>query len=107
MLTDAEIMLALRAPDAGWLAVVTCVLDEANHDPSFTPRQREVLLQLIDHGMFSPTVANAARRRAARFEQELNDEASAFNSVHGDTIGFEDAPAATRPKLTLVGNSAC
>lgn len=104
MLTDAEIMLALRAPDAGWLAVLTCVLDEANHDPGFNPRQRDLLMHLIGHGMFSPTVANAARRRAARFERELNEEAVAFNDVHGETLNFDEAPAAARPKLTLVGN---
>lgn len=107
MLTDSEIMLALRSPDAGWLAVVTCVLDEANHDPCFSPHQRDVLLQLIEHNMFSPTVANGARRRAARFEQELNDEASAFNDVHGDATGCADEPVAARPKLTLVGSNAC
>ena len=107
MLTDAEIMLALRAPDAGWLAVLTCVLDEANHDPNFSLRQRELLKQLVDQDMFSPTVAGTARRRAARFEDELNDETIAFNDIHdihSETRSFDEAPVAARPKLTLVGN---
>lgn len=106
MLTDAEIMLALRAPDAGWLSVLTCVLDEANHDPSFDPRQRELLLQLIGHGMFTPSVANAARRRASRFEHELNEEAAAYNDANGNRAMYEGAPVASRPKLTLVGSGA-
>lgn len=92
--TQSELLLALRAPDAGWLGVLTCVLDEAAHDPSFDARQRELLAELLDMGRVPEAVAAAARDRAARFENEL----------YGRQAGLADEadPVAQRPKLTLV-----
>lgn len=91
-----EIMLALRSPDAGWLGVLACVIDEASHDPRFDQRQRELAMQLLQDGPFTTGLAEAARQRANCFEAELTDD-----------LVLSEAPiAAARPKLTLVGTTA-
>jgi hypothetical protein len=86
MVNNAELLLALRAPDTGWLAVLACVLDEASQDPAFDARQRDLVVRLLDHGPLAPALLDAAQQRAARFEAELN----------------QPAPAPARPELTLV-----
>ncbi|HET7662755.1 MAG TPA: hypothetical protein VFK31_03870 [Rhodanobacteraceae bacterium] len=93
--TTPEIMLALRSPDAGWLSVLACVIDEASHDPRFNQRQRELAMQLLQDGQLSAGLAEAARQRANCFEAELADD-----------FDFAESPAAARPKLTLVGTHA-
>lgn len=70
-LTVSEILLTLRAPGAGWLATLVSALDEAQRDPDFDARHRQVLAELLnDQGVPAP-VAAAARRRAIAFEIEL------------------------------------
>jgi len=89
--TTAEILLALRSPDAGWLGVLACAIDEASHDARFDDRQRQMAMQLLENGALPAPLADAARQRAARFETELE---AAFDLSE---------PAATSPKLTLAG----
>jgi hypothetical protein len=92
---NAEMMLALRAPSSGWLAVLACVLDEASRDPDFDERQRQIAAQLLCTGGPLPlNVAEAARHRARLFENELATSVAA---------PYEPEPVAPqRPKLTLV-----
>lgn len=94
--TTPEIMLALRSPDAGWLGVLACVIDEASHDPRFDQRQRELAMQLLQGGPLPAGLAEAARQRANCFEAELTDD-----------LALSEPPVAVaRPKLTLVGTKA-
>lgn len=99
--TTSEMLLAMRSPDAGWLAVIACVLDEASRDPGFNAHQRELTAQLLARKEPLPdALAEAARRRASRFEHELAEEMGrATDAVC--TAQFSDSP---RPKLTLVDN---
>lgn len=66
-----EILLMLRAPGAGWLATLLTALDEAQRDPDFDPRQRAALAQLASDQGLPSAVIDAARRRTAAFELEL------------------------------------
>ncbi|HET7301556.1 MAG TPA: hypothetical protein VFJ01_12995 [Oleiagrimonas sp.] len=93
--TTPEIMLALRSPDAGWLGVLACVIDEASQDPRFDPHQRELAMQLLQGGALPVGLAEAARQRANAFEAELADD-----------FDLPEQPVASRPKLTLVGTQA-
>lgn len=70
-LTVSEILLMLRAPGAGWLATLISALDEAQRDPDFDTRHRQVLAQLADAQAVPAAVVEAARRRTAAFEIEL------------------------------------
>jgi hypothetical protein len=70
-LSVPEILLMLRAPGAGWLATLLTALDEAQHDPDFDPRQRAALAQLASGQGLPGPVIDAARRRTAAFELEL------------------------------------
>ncbi|HET7268153.1 MAG TPA: hypothetical protein VFJ15_08595 [Oleiagrimonas sp.] len=89
--TTSEILLALRSPDAGWLGVLACAINEAGHDPQFDDRQRRLAMQLLEGESLPAAVIEAAHECATRFEAELDD-------------AFElPEPAAERPKLTLVG----
>jgi hypothetical protein len=100
-LSSQEMVLALRAPNAHWLAALVNALDEALLDPDFTPQQREIVCQLVSSGIVPNGVARAADARFAQFEQSFG-EAEA-------TTDAEPAPQAApagRPKLTLVGNAA-
>ncbi|HEX7342245.1 MAG TPA: hypothetical protein VF269_08220 [Rhodanobacteraceae bacterium] len=91
----AEIMLALRSPDAGWLGVLACVIDEASRDGLFDERQRAFAQQLLQAGPLPAPLVDAARQRADRFEAELGN----------NHYPLDDVPsAAERPKLTLVGH---
>ncbi|NII09319.1 hypothetical protein [Oleiagrimonas sp. C23AA] len=96
--TTFETLLALRNPESGWLAVLACVLDEASRDPEFDAHQRRLLAQLIVSGEPLPAaVLDAARQRADHFENELMAQNQA---------AMMEAPAASRPKLTLVESPA-
>src|SRR4051794_3561827 len=64
-----ELLLALRAPNSGWLAALVCALDEALQDPDFGEPQRALVRGLIDQGSVPAAVADAANERLARFEQ--------------------------------------
>ncbi|MGN6314032.1 MAG: hypothetical protein ACTHMO_09805 [Rhodanobacteraceae bacterium] len=76
-LTVSEILLMLRAPGAGWLATLISALDEARRDPDFDVRHGEALAQLVLAQDVPAAVADAARRRTAAFEIELELAASA------------------------------
>ena len=94
-----EILLALRAPNAGWLAALLCALDEAQRDPDFSAVQRDLVHRLLDSERLAPPVVAAAHERLARFEDSLRD-------TYEDLLAVEDVPAPTpaepkRPKLTL------
>ena len=66
-----EVLLMLRAPGAGWLATLLTALDEAQRDPDFDSRQRAALAQLASQQGLPGPVIEAARRRTAAFELEL------------------------------------
>lgn len=76
-LTVPEILLMLRAPGAGWLATLISALDEAQRDPDFDARQRMALAQLVGDQGLSSAIVDAARRRTAAFEIELELAAGA------------------------------
>lgn len=69
-----EILLTLRAPGAGWLATLIAALDEAQRDPDFNPRYRELFAQLAAGAGVPSAIADAARRRALTFENTLEQE---------------------------------
>jgi hypothetical protein len=75
-LTVPEILLMLRAPGAGWLATLITALDEAQRDPDFDARHRQALAQLVTEQGLPGVVLDAARRRTAAFEIELELAAS-------------------------------
>ncbi|HEX6612628.1 MAG TPA: hypothetical protein VF022_02035 [Rhodanobacteraceae bacterium] len=76
-MTVPEILLMLRAPGAGWLATLIAALDEAQRDPDFDQRQRQALAQLIVEQGLPGAIVEAARRRTAAFEIELELAADA------------------------------
>lgn len=96
-----ELLLALRAPNSGWLAALVCALDEALQDPDFGEPQRELVRGLLDSGHVPHTVATAANDRLVRFEETVKDLHSLFVSV-AEEPARESAP---RPKLTLCGGT--
>ena len=97
--TTPEVLLALRAPNAGWLAALICSLDEAQRDAGFSDAQRDLLHRLLDAGTLSPAVVGAAHERLARFEDTLR----AADAELADYEAAEDLINAglERPKLTL------
>lgn len=76
-LTVPEILLMLRAPGAGWLATLITALDEAQRDPDFDVRQSAALAQLVMGQGVPAAIVEAARRRTAAFEIELELATSA------------------------------
>jgi len=92
-----EVLLALRAPNAGWLAALICALDEAHRDTGFSDAQCELLHRLIDAGSIPQAVVAAAHERLARFEESLR----ATDAELREFEAIEDAPRFERPKLTL------
>jgi len=76
-LTVPEILLMLRAPGAGWLATLISALDEAQRDPDFDVRHHQALAQLVTERGVPSAILDAARRRTAAFEIELELAASA------------------------------
>ncbi len=97
-----EALLALRAPNSGWLAALICALDEALQDEEFGESQRKLLRGLIDMGHVPRPVAIAANVRLAQFENTLTDLHAALATPSGET----PAVASARPKLTLCGGTA-
>lgn len=84
-MTVPEILLMLRAPGAGWLATLLAALDEAQRDPDFDLRHRQALIQLIGEQGLPNAVLDAARRRTAAFEIEL--ELAAESSIPAPQAG--------------------
>lgn len=97
-----ELLLALRAPNSGWLAALVCALDEALQDPDFGEPQRALIHDLLDAGSVPRTVAMAANDRLSRFEETVKDLHSLLVPGTAD-CGPE---ISARPKLTLCGSSA-
>lgn len=97
-----ELLLALRAPNSGWLAAVVCALDEALQDPDFGEPQRMLVHGLLDAGSVPHPVAVAANDRLTRFEDTVKDLHSLLISPDGDQAVNTQA----RPKLTLCGSAA-
>ena len=97
-----ELLLALRAPNSGWLAALVCALDEALRDPDFGAPQRALIHGLLDAGSVPHAVAIAANDRLTRFEETVKDLHSLL--VPGAPEAFPEICA--RPKLTLCGNAA-
>lgn len=93
MATTAEIMLALRAPGADWLATLITALDESSRDPAFDKPLRSIFADLAAADELPAAVVAAAHRRTQEFSERLAND-------------FEDAstpaPVAERPRLTLV-----
>jgi len=102
-LSTQEMLLALRAPNAHWLAALVNALDEALKDPEFGPEQRAVLQQLLHAGIVPARVAHAAETRFERFEQGFGDLVP--GEPVDDIAAFFDAAMPARPKLTLVVNN--
>jgi hypothetical protein len=97
-----ELLLALRAPNSGWLAALVCALDEALQDPDFGEPQREMVRGLLDAGSVPNAVAVAANDRLTRFEETVKD-------LHSLLVIPEPEPAvaaSVRPKLTLCVTAA-
>lgn len=97
-----EALLALRAPNSGWLAALICALDEAFQDEEFGESQRNLLRRLIDAGQVPGPVAVAANVRLAQFENTLIDLHSALSAPAAEVA----VAAPARPKLTLCGGTA-
>jgi hypothetical protein len=95
-----ELLLALRAPNSGWLATLICALDEALRDPDFDPHQRGLLRALLDAATIPGAVAEAAEERLRRFEERI--AATQTELLHE----IASIPPSPRPRLTLVVNDA-
>lgn len=94
-----EVLLALRAPNAGWLAALICALDEAQHDPNFSETQRALVHRLLDADSLQMPIVAAAQERLARFEEDLRAD---FAMLEADLAPEPPAPTERRrPKLTL------
>jgi hypothetical protein len=102
-LSTQEMLLALRAPNAHWLAALVNALDEALKDPEFGPKQRELVQQLLHAGIVPARVARAAEVRFERFEQGFGDFGP--GEPIDETATPFDGPLPARPKLTLVVNN--
>lgn len=97
-----ELLLALRAPGAGWLAALICALDEALQDPDFGEPQRNLVRGLLDQGTVPAAVTDAANERLAQFERTVEELHSLLVAPAFEPV----APAPVRPKLTLCGGLA-
>lgn len=98
----SELLLALRAPHADWLAALVVALDEAMQDPQCDEHQRYLLGSLLANGSVPPQVTSAATERIVRFEDAVRELTDLL-------IEPEEAPPQIvhqRPKLTLCGGSA-
>jgi hypothetical protein len=97
-----ELLLALRAPNSGWLAALVCALDEALQDPDFGEPQRDLVRSLIDAGSVPHAVAVAANDRLERFEETVKD----LHSLLVPPLSESVHEVSARPKLTLCGSAA-
>lgn len=99
-MSNAEMLLALRSPDSGWLAAVVCALDEAMMDPVFDEVQRNVVRALLDRSRVPGIVALAAHAGLLNFESATQVQLD-MRDFH-PSVPF----SAPRQKLTLaVSNS--
>ena len=98
-LSTKEMMLALRAPQASWLAALVCAIDEALLDEDFSESQRAMVRDLLEAGSVPSAVALAAQERLSRFEHYMDD---AFPAVEDE---LPPSPPA-RQKLTVCGSAA-
>lgn len=73
-ITDAEYLLALRAPTSGHLATLICTLTEALEDPGFSKHQRLLVAELLTRTQVTPVVSAAAAARMQKFACELASE---------------------------------
>lgn len=95
-----ELLLALRAPGAGWLAALICALDEALQDPDFGAPQRDLVRALLDQARVPSAVAEAANERLAQFERTVEELHALVVAPPAETV------VPMRPKLTLCGGTA-
>jgi len=100
-----ELLLALRAPNSGWLAALVCALDEALQDPDFGEPQRQLVRGLLDAGSVPNSVAIAANDRLTRFEETVKDLHSLLVVPESEPVAAV-AAASARPKLTLCVTAA-
>jgi hypothetical protein len=97
----SELLLALRAPGADWLAALIVALDEAMRDADCDAHQRHLLGSIIEAGSVPQEVSVAANERIARFEEAVRELT--------DLLVAAPEPAESadfRPKLTLCGGTA-
>jgi hypothetical protein len=73
-MTDAEYLLALRAPTAGHLSVLISELASALQDPGFSKHHRLLVAELLTRTQVNPNVAKAASERMQRFVAELSEQ---------------------------------
>ncbi len=104
-LSTQEMLLALRAPNAHWLAALINALDEALKDAEFGIEQRAVLQQLLGAGIVPASVSRAAEQRFERFEDSFAELVPGDANLDWPAATSAAAPL-TRPKLTLVGSNA-
>lgn len=75
MTTTAEVLLALRAPGADWLATLVTALDESARDPEFQEVHRALFAELagqaVRDGGLPPAIVEAAQRRMQDFHARL------------------------------------
>lgn len=95
-----ELLLALRAPGAGWLAALICALDEALQDPDFGAPQRDLVRALLDQTRVPSAVAEAANERLAQFERTVEELHALVVAPAAETV------VPMRPKLTFCGGTA-
>lgn len=101
--TTHELLLALRAPNSGWLAAVVCALDEAMRDPDFAEPQRAMLRRLLDSDTIPAVVADAATERLHAFEKAVQ---SLYDSMLDAIPAVETETIVGRPNLTVCGGTA-
>ncbi len=94
-MSNAEMLLALRSPNSGWLAAVVCALDEAMLDPVFDEAQRGVVRDLLERSRVPSIVALAAHASLLNFESATQARLDMLD-VHAI-----NPPSAPRQKLTL------
>ncbi len=94
-MSNAEILLALRSPNSGWLAAVVCALDEAMLDPIFDQAQRDVVRDLLERSSVPNIVALAAHASLLNFEAATQ---ARFDMLEGRSLNLPTTP---RQKLTL------
>jgi hypothetical protein len=98
-----ELLLALRAPNSGWLAAVVCALDEAMRDPDFGEPQRALLRRLLETDTIPAAVTDAATARLHAFEKAVQ---SLYDSMLDAIPAVETETIVGRPNLTVCGGSA-
>jgi len=80
-ITDAEYLLALRAPSAGHLSVLITQLSEAMTDPGFSKHHRLLVAELLTRTQVTQTVARAASERMQRYAAELSEVACSTENL--------------------------